>query len=72
MGVWRGANNPTQYIILLVTKVEQRKKLDRLNDERRKKTRDTEITLATWSKSSLKNSKEREEGEEPEKDGKRK
>jgi len=30
---------------LIVTKVEQRKKLDRLNDDGRKKTRYTEITL---------------------------
>ena len=34
---------------LIVTKVEQRKKLDRLNDDGRKKTRYTEITLATWN-----------------------
>ena len=34
---------------LIVTKVEQRKKLDRLNDDARKKTRYTEITLATWN-----------------------
>ena len=30
-------------------KVEQRKKLDRLNDEGRKKTAYTEITVAAWS-----------------------
>ena len=34
---------------LVVTKVEQRKMLDRLNDDGRKKTRYTEITLATWN-----------------------
>jgi hypothetical protein len=34
---------------IIVTKVEQRKKLDRLNDDGRKKTRYTEITLATWN-----------------------
>jgi len=34
---------------LVVTKVEQRKKLDRLNDDGRKRTRYTEITLATWN-----------------------
>ena len=34
---------------LIVTKVEQRKKLDRLNDDGRKRTRYTEITLATWN-----------------------
>ena len=38
-----------QYKKKLVTKVEQRKKLDRLNDDGRKKTRYTEITLATWN-----------------------
>jgi len=32
---------------LIVTKVEQRNKLDRFNDDRRKRTRYTEITLAT-------------------------
>jgi len=34
---------------LTVTKVEQRNKLDRFNDNRRKRTRYTEITLATWN-----------------------
>ena len=29
--------------------MEQRKKLDRLNDDGRKKTRYTEIALATWN-----------------------
>ena len=33
----------------LVTKVQQTKKLDRLNDDGREKTRYTEITLATWN-----------------------
>jgi exonuclease III len=33
----------------LVTKVQQTKKLDRLNDDVRGKTRYTEITLATWN-----------------------
>jgi hypothetical protein len=30
-------------------KVEQRKKLDRINDDGRQKTRYMEITLATWN-----------------------
>jgi len=34
---------------LTVTKVEQRKKLDRLNNDGWKRTRYTEITLATWN-----------------------
>ena len=34
---------------LIVTKVEQRKKLDRLNDDGRKKAGCTEITLGTWN-----------------------
>jgi len=34
---------------LIVTKVEQRKKLARLNDDGWKRTRYTEITLATWN-----------------------
>jgi len=34
---------------IIVTKVEQRKKLDRLNDDGRKETRYTEKTLATWN-----------------------
>ena len=34
---------------LIVTKVEQRNKLDRFNDDGRKRTRYTEITLATWN-----------------------
>jgi len=33
----------------IVTKVEQRNKLDRFNDDGRKRTRYTEITLATWN-----------------------
>jgi hypothetical protein len=33
----------------IVTKVEQRNKLDRFNDNGRKRTRYTEITLATWN-----------------------
>jgi len=33
----------------IVTKVEQRKKLDRLNNDGRKRTRYTEKTLATWN-----------------------
>jgi len=50
LGVWCGANNPTQKKKkLTLTKVEQRKKLDRLNDDGRKKTRYTEITLAAWN-----------------------
>jgi hypothetical protein len=32
LGVWRGANNPT-HKKLIVTKVEQRKKMDGLNDD---------------------------------------
>jgi DNA repair ATPase RecN len=34
----------------LVTKVEQRKKLDGFNDDGQKRTKYTEITLATWNK----------------------
>jgi len=34
---------------LIVTKVEQRNKLDRFNNDGRKRTRYTEITLATWN-----------------------
>jgi hypothetical protein len=34
---------------LTVTKVEQRNKLDRFNNDGRKRTRYTEITLATWN-----------------------
>jgi hypothetical protein len=33
-------------------KVVQRNKLDRFNDDGRKRTRHTEITLATWNKRS--------------------
>ena len=39
---------PSKKEKLTVTEVEQRKKLDSLNDDGRKKTRCTEITLATW------------------------
>ena len=49
MGVWRGVNNLTQKKKLIVTKVEQRKKLHRLNNDGRKKTRRTEITLTAWN-----------------------
>ena len=42
-----GLTTPPSKKKLIVTKVEQSKKLDRLNDDRRKKTRYTEITLAT-------------------------
>ena len=38
---------PSKKKKLIFTKVEQRKKLDRLNDDRRKKTRYTVITQAT-------------------------
>jgi hypothetical protein len=34
---------------LIVTKVEQRNKPDRFNDDGRKRTRYTEIILATWN-----------------------
>ena len=34
---------------LIVTKVEQRKNVERLNDDGRKKTRCTEIILVTWN-----------------------
>jgi hypothetical protein len=34
---------------LIVTKVEQREKLDRFNDDGWKRTKDTKITLATWN-----------------------
>jgi hypothetical protein len=33
----------------IVTKIEQREKLDRFNDDGRKRTKDTKITLATWN-----------------------
>jgi len=33
----------------IVTKVEQRNRLDKFNDNGRKRTRYTEITLATWN-----------------------
>ena len=49
LGVWRGANSPSSKEKLIVTKVEQRKKLDRLNDGGRKETGHTEITVATWN-----------------------
>jgi hypothetical protein len=38
---------------LIVTKVEQREKLDRFNDDGRKRTKDTKITLATWNVQTL-------------------
>ena len=34
---------------LTVTKAKQRNTLDRFNDDGRKRTRHTEITLATWN-----------------------
>jgi hypothetical protein len=34
---------------LIVTKVEERKKLDRFDDDGQKRTKYTEITLATWN-----------------------
>jgi hypothetical protein len=34
---------------LMVTKVKQRNKLDRFNDDGRKRTKYTEITLAMWN-----------------------
>jgi hypothetical protein len=34
---------------LIVTKVEQRNKLDRFNDDGHKRTRYTDISLATWN-----------------------
>jgi hypothetical protein len=34
---------------LIVTKVEQRNELDRFNDDGQKRTRYTEITVATWN-----------------------
>jgi hypothetical protein len=34
---------------LIVTKVEQRNNLDTFNEDGRKRTRYTEITLATWN-----------------------
>ena len=46
-GFGMGLTTPPSKKKLIVTKVEQSKKLDRLNDDRRKKTRYTEITLAT-------------------------
>jgi len=44
-----GLTTPPKKKKLIVTKVEQREKLDRLNDDGRKKTRCTEITLAKWN-----------------------
>jgi hypothetical protein len=38
---------------LIVTKVEQREKMDRFNDDGRKRTKDTKITLATWNEIDL-------------------
>ena len=40
---------PSKKKKLIVTKVEQRKMLHRLNDDGRKGARYTEITLATWN-----------------------
>jgi len=34
---------------LIVTKVEQREKLNRFNDDGRKRTKDTKINLFTWN-----------------------
>jgi hypothetical protein len=34
---------------LIITKVEQRNKLDRFNNDGRKRTKHTEITQATWN-----------------------
>jgi hypothetical protein len=44
-GVWLKTPHSKK---LIVTKVEQRKKLDRFNDDGRKRTRYTEVTVATW------------------------
>jgi len=44
-----GLTTPPRKKKLIVTEVEQRKKLGRLNDDGRKKTRYTEITLAAWN-----------------------
>jgi hypothetical protein len=44
-----GVTTPHSKKKLIVTKVEQRNKLGRFNDDGRKRTRYTEITLATWN-----------------------
>jgi len=44
-----GITTPHSKKKLTVTKVEQRNKLHRFNDNRRERTRYTEITLATWN-----------------------
>jgi hypothetical protein len=44
-----GLTTPHSKKKTLVTKVEQREKLDGFNDDRRKRTIYTEITLATWN-----------------------
>ena len=44
-----GLTTPTSKKKLIVTKVEQRKRVDRLNDDGRKETGYTEITLPTWN-----------------------
>jgi hypothetical protein len=46
LDLWRGAKTPHSKK-LIVTKVEQRKKRDGFDDDGRKKTRNTKITLAT-------------------------
>jgi hypothetical protein len=51
---------------IIVTKVEQRNKLARFNDDGRNRTRYTEITVATW------NVRGRDEEEDPGKDGEKK
>jgi hypothetical protein len=56
---------------LIVMKVEQRKKLDRFDDDGWKRTKYTEITLATWNiQTTLKPGRIKEIMEDPGKDGK--
>ena len=54
-----GLTTPPSKKKLIVTKVEQRKKLGRLNDDGRKKTRYTEITLATRNVQTMLQTQER-------------
>ena len=48
-GFGMGLTTPHSKKKLIVTKVEQRNKLDRFNNDGQKRTRYTEITLATWN-----------------------
>ena len=56
-----GLTTPPSKKKLIVTKVEQRKKLGRLNDDGQKKTRYTEVTLATRNVQTMLQTQERME-----------